>query len=263
MISPRDFLVRGLLVGLLAGFVAFGVAYVVGEPDVNAAIAIEEAGSTAHEHTDGAATEEHSHAAEETVVPRSLQSTVGLLTATTVAGVTLGGLLGALSALALGRVGRLGARGSTLLVAGTGFVAVYLMPFVAYPPNPPAVGEPDTIGYRTMLYFVLLAISVIAATVAIMVGVRLRDRVGGWYAALAAGAGYFLVVGVAIALLPTYDEVPAGFPAELLYGFRGASLLTQLSLWAVLGLGLAELVHRKLTRSTRAEGSRPTDPALV
>ena len=42
MISARDFLVRGLLAGLFAGLVAFGVAYVIGEPSVNAAIAIEE-----------------------------------------------------------------------------------------------------------------------------------------------------------------------------------------------------------------------------
>ncbi len=251
MISPRDFLIRGLLAGLLAGFFAFGVAYVVGEPAVNAAIAIEESGTATsadpHEHAEGTA--EHSHDAEEAEVPRSLQSTVGLLTATVVTGVTLGGLVGVLAALALGRVGGLTARGSTLLIAGTGFVAVYLVPFVAYPPNPPAVGQADTIGYRTTLYFTLLAISVIAAVVAIMVGVRLRTRIGGWYAALAAGAGYLLVVGVSIALLPTYDEVPAGFPAELLYGFRGASLLTQLSLWAVLGLTLAELVHRRVRRS--------------
>ncbi|MGI8456808.1 MAG: CbtA family protein [Propionibacteriaceae bacterium] len=261
MISPRDFLLRGLLAGLLAGFVAFGVAYVAGEPAVNAAIAIEASGTTTtatHEHAEGTA--DHSHAEEKAVVPRSLQSTFGLLTATAVTGVTLGGLVGVLAALALGRVGSLSARGSTLLIAGTGFVAVYLMPFVGYPPNPPAVGQPDTIGYRTTLYFTLLAISVIAAVVAILVAVRLRARIGGWYASLAAGAGYLLAVGVAIALLPTYDEVPAGFPAELLYGFRGASLLTQLSLWAVLGLVLAELVHRRVRRSVPA---RPVEPSRV
>ena len=37
--SARDFLVRGLLAGLIAAFAAFGVAYVVGEPPVRAAIA--------------------------------------------------------------------------------------------------------------------------------------------------------------------------------------------------------------------------------
>ena len=95
MASVRSFLVRGLLAGLLAGVVAFGVAYVVGEPSIEAAIAIEESGGHTHEAgpAEGAGTE----------VPRSLQSTLGLLTATAVAGTTLGGLVGVLSALALGR----------------------------------------------------------------------------------------------------------------------------------------------------------------
>lgn len=249
MISARDFLLRGLLAGLFAGFVAFGVAYLAGEPSVDAAIAIEKAGSAAHGPS-GTAKSGDGHAAEaqtdETVVPRSLQSTLGLLTATAITGTTLGGLVGVLAALALGRVG-LGVRGSTLLVAGTGFVALYLVPFLAYPPNPPAVGQAETIGYRTSLYFVMLAISVIATVTAVIVGVRLSARIGGWYAALSATAGYFLVTGAAIALMPGYNEVPAGFPAELLYNFRGASLLTQLTLWGVLGLTLAELAHRRLT----------------
>ena len=159
-------------------------------------------------------------------MPRSLQSTAGLLTATAVAGTTLGGLVGVLSALALGRFGRLGVRGSTLLVTGIGFVSLYVLPFVAYPPNPPAVGSAETIGTRTALYLAAVAISVIAAVAAVLVGRRLAARVGAWWASLAAIAGYLLVVLGAIALLPTYDEVPAEFPASVLYAFRTGSFVT-------------------------------------
>src|SRR4051794_29352230 len=106
MLNARTFLVRGLLAGLIAGFVAFGVAYVVGEPSVNAAIAIEEAGSTAghtHDHSDQSGTDQSGtdqpatagqpageEAGHQTEVPRSLQSTLGLMTGTVVAGATLG-----------------------------------------------------------------------------------------------------------------------------------------------------------------------------
>jgi hypothetical protein len=176
IITARQFLVRGLLAGLVAGIVCFAVAYVVGEPSVRASVALEAAehlGHGGHEETG-------------TVVPRSLQSTLGLLTATAVAGVTLGGLVGVLSALALGRFGRLGIRGSTLLVTGTGFVSVYVLPFVTYPPNPPAVGQAETIGYRTGLYVTMLAISVIAGVTALLVGRHLARRWGAWYAGLAA-----------------------------------------------------------------------------
>ena len=84
--SARDFLIRGLLAGLIAGFVAFGVAYVVGEPSVRAAIALEDSGG-GHSHgtetTDaGRARRGDAPAAGEVEVPRSLQSTLGLLTGT-------------------------------------------------------------------------------------------------------------------------------------------------------------------------------------
>jgi predicted cobalt transporter CbtA len=239
MTSARDFLIRGLLAGLFAGLVAFGVAYVVGEPSVDAAIAIEES----------------AHGGGE-LVPRSLQSTVGLLTGTAVAGVTLGGLVGVLSALALGRLGRLGVRGVSLSLASIGFVSVSLLPFVAYPPNPPAVGHPETIGTRTELYFILVAISIIAAVIAVVVGRRLAARWGAWYATLSAIAGYLLVTLTAIALLPSYSEVPADFPATVLYEFRVASLVTQLALWATLGVTLGELLYR-LQRRTAPRITEP------
>jgi predicted cobalt transporter CbtA len=241
-LSARDFLVRGLLAGLIGGLAAFGVALVAGEPALNAAIAIEQ--STGHDHED----DTNAEASEETVVPRWLQASAGLLTGTVVAGVTLGGLVGVLTGLATGRLGNLGARGTALSVTAIGFVAIDVVPFVAYPPNPPSVGHAETIGQRTALYFVLMAVSVIAATAAVLLGRRAAKRWGGWYSSLAAIAGYLVAMTVAIALMPGYDEVPPDFPASLLYQFRIASFGTQLALWAVLGVALAELISRQLRR---------------
>ncbi|HEY5980709.1 MAG TPA: CbtA family protein [Microlunatus sp.] len=253
--SARDFLVRGLLAGLIAAFAAFGVAYVVGEPPVRAAIALEDSAG-GHSHGTGTETAEHAEAeapaAGDVEVPRSLQSTLGLLTGLLVAGVTLGGLVGVLSAMAMGRFGRLAPRATTLAVAGMGFVAVYAVPFLIYPPNPPAVGSGDTIGLRSALYFIALAISLIAAVTAVLVGRRLSARVGGWHATLIGIAGYVVVMLVVMAVLPHYNEVPDTFPASVLYDFRRASFLTQLTLWTVLAVVLAELVGR-LNRSAAPE----------
>lgn len=249
MITARDLLIRGLLAGLLAGIAAFAVAYVVGEAAVEAAISYEEAHATVSISKVDPSTP---HQEMGTEVPRSLQSTAGLLTATVVAGTTLGGLVAVVSALALGRFGRLGVRGVPLLVAGLGFVAVYLVPFLGYPPDPPAVGEADTIGYRTALYFLLVAVSLVAGVTAVLVARRLARTWGPWYATLAAVAGYLVVCGAAIALMPTYDEVPADFPASVLWTFRRASVLTQLTLWAVIGLVTAELAHRLAVRGRQA-----------
>lgn len=41
-----------------------------------------------------------------------------------------------------------------------GFVALYVLPALKFPSNPPGTSESDTIGYRTQWYFVLVAISV-------------------------------------------------------------------------------------------------------
>ena len=256
MLSARTFLVRGLLAGLLAGFVAFGVAYVVGEPSVNAAIAVEEAGDAMHSH-DQAGEPASTTDSHDTVVPRDLQSTLGLMTGTVVAGTVLGGLVGMLSALALGRLGRLSPRASTLSVAALGFIGVYLVPSLGYPPNPPAVGHPDTIGYRTALYFVLMAISLIAMITAVLVGRRLAARIGGWHAFLLCGLGYLVVCVAAIALMPTYNEVPDDFPATVLYTFRRASLITQLALWGTIGIVLAESVGRLIGPGSAQSDRRP------
>jgi len=92
----RTLLVRGLLVGLVAGAVAFVFAYFFGEPSIAAAIAVEERGQV----SDPAAVE---------VVSRSVQSTIGLLVALLGFGAAMGGLFGLAFALCQGRLGGLGA----------------------------------------------------------------------------------------------------------------------------------------------------------
>ena len=155
--TARAFLVRGLLVGLLAGFATFAVAYTVGEPHVQTAINLEESQGAAEDHhaadeghDHGAAADEgHHHEEDGTVVSRHDQRTWGLLTGSLSVGLALGGIVALVAAGVVGRVGRLTPRQSTAVVALVGFVAVALVPFLKYPANPPAVGDGDTIGART------------------------------------------------------------------------------------------------------------------
>jgi hypothetical protein len=55
----------------------------------------------------------------------------------------------------------------SVLLAATGFIAIYLIPNLKYPANPPSVGNPETIGIRTALYFIMIAFSVAAMVAAI------------------------------------------------------------------------------------------------
>src|SRR5690349_7223826 len=147
VLSARSFLVSGLLVGLLAGFSAFVVGYVVAEPHVQAAIEIKEAhaAGSSHDQGDEAATE-HTHDEGATVVSRHNQRTWGLLTGTVVVGLVLGSIVALVAAGVAGRLGALSPGQSTALVALIGWVGVAFLPWLKYPASPPAVGNPDTIG---------------------------------------------------------------------------------------------------------------------
>ena len=240
-VNPRTFLVHGLLAGLLAGLVATGVAYAVGEPSVEAAIALEGAG-------DGPAS-------------RTLQRTGGLLLGTVAIGVALGGLVGLASAAAVGRLGGLSPAASTALVAGVAGVAVSLVPSWKYPANPPAVGDAATIGVRSAGYFGLLLVSVVAAGLALWLGRRLLDRHGAWAAVVAAGTAYLAVVTVVGGALP--DAAPVGdFPADLLWSFRTGSLATLAALWLTLAAALSGLVGRTWSREVATAQRRALAASL-
>ncbi|MBT2446227.1 CbtA family protein [Streptomyces sp. ISL-43] len=232
-ISPRVLLIRGMIAGLLAGVAAFLVAYLLGESQVDAAIAIEEAG--AHDHGDEAAP-----------VSRALQATAGLGTGTLLYGIALGGIAALVFCYALGRIGRFGPRATALLVSGGLFVTVSLVPFFKYPANPPAVGDPETAVQRTTLYVLMLVLGVLLAAGALILGRRLAPAMGNWNASVVASLAFVAAVGIAYAFLPGVNEVPAGFPAALVWQFRLASLAIQAAMWTTFGLAFGFLAERAL-----------------
>ncbi|MEV6829397.1 CbtA family protein [Amycolatopsis sp. NPDC051102] len=241
----KTLLVRGMLAGLIAGVLAFGFAYAFGEPSVNTAIGLEEPGGHSHSHDASAPSPE-----EEELVPRDIQSTLGLLTGVLVYGVAIGGLLSLAFAFAQGRLGNLRPRVTALLLTAGAFAVVFLVPFLKYPANPPAVGQPGTIGSRTELYFGFVAVSLLAGILATVFGRKLADRLGAWNGFLLAAAGYLVVIGVVAWLMPVVDEVPPTFPASTLWSFRTASVGTQVTLWLALGLSFGAFAEKTLNRRT-------------
>ncbi|MCY0919274.1 MULTISPECIES: CbtA family protein [unclassified Streptomyces] len=244
-ISPRVLLVRGMLAGLLAGVAAFLVAYLLGESKVDAAIAIEEAG--AHEHGD-----------EGAPVSRALQATAGLGTGTLLYGVAIGGIAALVFCYALGRIGRFGPRATALLVSGGLFLTVNLVPFIKYPSNPPAVGDPETVTQRTTLFVLMIALSVLLGVGALILGRRLAPRLGNWNASIVAAFAFLVAIGLSYALLPGINEVPEGFPAALVWQFRLATLALQAVTWATFGLTFGHLAERALVPATPAQEAVPT-----
>jgi hypothetical protein len=239
-------LIRGMLAGALAGLLAFGFAWIFGEPQVDLAI-----GFGQHIHTHAAAPA----ASEPELVSRTVQSTAGLLTGILVYGCALGGIFSIVFAYAYGRVGRLSPRATAAVVAALGFVTLILVPQIKYPANPPSVGEPDTIALRTALYFMMIALSVIAAVAATSTAGQLARRLGGWNSAMIGGGAYLIAVAVAMFILPPVKEVPADFSASTLWNFRLGSLGIQAVLWTAFGLIFGVLAKRQLSPTSRGLSS--------
>lgn len=268
--GARTFLVHGLLAGLLAGVAAFVVAYTVGEPQVDRAIALEEAaGATASDGHDHTHADSHSHAedeaghshGDEAVVSRTTQSTLGLATGTLALGVVLGGFTGLLAALGLGRLGGLRPAASTALVALLAAVSFSVVPFLKYPATPPAVGSGETIDSRTAVYFGFLAVSVLGVLAAVAVARRVARQWTGVPGVLAGAATYVVVVAAAALAFPKIDEL-GDFPAGLLWDFRVASLLTLVAMWVVIGAALTALVDRTWRQHSALQARRELAASL-
>ena len=236
----KDLLWRGMLAGILAALLATLFARVYAEPQVDRAIAFE----AAHEaHAMG-----HADDDAEPPVSRAVQKGVGLATAVLLYGTAIGGLFSLVFAYGYGRIGRIGPRTLAVLIAALGFAIIAVVPALKYPPNPPAVGHADTIQLRTGAYFAMIAISIVALVIAGRVRAMLVAPIGGFNALIAAVASYILVVALAQLGLPHIDEVPAGFPASLLWDFRLASIGVQAILWSTIGLAFGWMAERRIRR---------------
>jgi pimeloyl-ACP methyl ester carboxylesterase len=262
----RDLLIRGMIAGAVAGLLCFGVGKIFGEPQVDRAIAFEEQHAAAeapvHEHGGMAPGSEHSAAehghdhGDEELVSRKVQSTAGLLTAVVVYGSAMGGLFALAFAFLYGRIGDFSPRGLALLLAAAAFAAIYYVPSLKYPANPPAIGQPDTIGYRTGLYLLMMLISLGAMVFAVAAAKRLAEQYGRLNANLI-GAGLFLgIILIAQTVLPDINEVPPDFPASVLWKFRMASLGMQAITWGTLGLVFGVLAERSLKPPVAAMAPR-------
>jgi predicted cobalt transporter CbtA len=252
----RKLLIGGMLAGLIAGIFAFGVARVLGEPQVNKAMSFESyvEYTVHHEHP------------EAELVSRSLQSSAGLGTGALIYGIAFGGIFALVFAFAYGRLGPLTARGTAALLGVLGFVSVYLVPNLKYPANPPSIGNADTLGRRTGLYLVMILISVVAMVLTVLARRKLRDRFGDWNSTILAGLGYLVAIALSYILLPGVNEVPqqaiqgvvhavtdAGvtFPPTVLWRFRVASLGIQVMMWSTIAILFGLVAQRLLEQEPR------------
>ncbi|WP_433887665.1 CbtA family protein [Streptomyces sp. CA-111067] len=273
----KKLILRGVLAGAVAGLLAFLFARIFAEPQISKAIDYEsgrDAAQSALDKAAGLAPE----AAGPDLFSRTIQADVGIGVGMIVFGMAMGALFAVAYAVCLGRVGAVRPRNLALLVAGGGFLGMYLVPFLKYPANPPAIGHEDTIRARSGLYLVMVVCSVALLAGAVWLGKRLQDRFGNWNAVLLAAGAFVVAVGVVMLLLPSLGhlgynkehfgnhatETPLpltdgkgtivypGFPADVLFSFRLYSVAAQVLLWSAIGLVFAPLAQRLLQPDTGA-----------
>jgi hypothetical protein len=284
----KKLILRGVLAGAIAGLLAFIFARIFAEPVINQAISYESGRDAVIAALDKAAGLPAPPPGPD-IFSRTIQANIGIGTGMIAFGTAMGALFAVAYALCLGRVGNVRPRTLALLLAGAGFLGIYLVPFIKYPANPPSIGHPETIQARGGYYLLMVLASVVLLIAAVRLGQRLKERFGTWNAALLAGAAFVVAAGIVMALLPqlghlafneqTYGnhatETPLpltnakgaivypGFPADVLFNFRLYSVAAQLVLWSAIGLIFAPLAGRLLAPGPASAELRTTEPAGV
>ena len=253
---PRTIVLAALLIGVLAGLAGAVFHTVATEPRVDDAIAIEEAAAEADHAMAGGEAEADG---EEVSVSRSDQRGAGLFLAYALTG-TAFGLFLAITSLSL----RTTTGGPFRRVAVSGLVlagAITVAPWLKYPPNPPAVGDPDSVGERERLFVLLIVLA--ALLLAGLAHLSSRLRRADWpddrriAAVVAAGLVAFAVLFAAMPASPDAVAVPA----NLVWQFRLNSLTGNLLVWTLLTVGLGVVWTEAARRP--AESPAPTGSGVA
>ncbi len=231
---------NGLLSGLAGGVALATFMLLFGRGPIQDALDYEE--ELAHE-VEGAG---HAHEELFSAGVQELGGAIGLI----VFGVAFGLIFAIVLTALAPKLGSITPMTAALRVGAVGFIAIVVVPFLKYPANPPAVGDPDTINERTILYFLVLGVSVVAAYVVWQVVQQANqpDVAKAWL-----GAGlYAMTIAVIFLVLPgPVDSVDA--PADLVWNFRLASVGGLAVLWATMALTMGTLLTSRSVRPRAME----------
>jgi hypothetical protein len=215
---------RGALAGAIAGLIGFIFAQIFAEPVINQAID--------YESGRGEILDKLNDAAGFTVGPegpeifsRTIQSSVGIATGLIVFSTAMGALVAVAYVVLHGRV-PIRARNLAWMLAAFGFFGVFLLPFVKYPANPPAIGHHFTIETRGHLYLTMVAGSLILLGLAVYLFSVLTRRFSTPIALALSVVGFLVVYGLLIGLLPSLGDLQANVDAANQSGFARAATET-------------------------------------
>ena len=231
--TARPALTRVLLLAILGGLTAAiataAFHTLASEPVIERAIALEASMAAAHGHAEGAP-----------VVTREVQR-LGLWIGWLGIGITYATIAGAAYFLAWPRLPEATAWRWRAFIGAAGGWALGVFPLLRFPANPPAVGDPATIGQRTTDFLLLEILSVAVIVIAVTLWHVERARRPRLALALA-------IVAWALGSLALYTFIPqAPAPAvpaesvEIVAQFRVLTILGQVLFWGVFAVAFAAL----------------------
>jgi len=156
----------------------------------------------------------------------------GEVAAGTILGMAFGSLLGIV--FVFGRKTLPGSNNikKAIILSGIIWLVIFMIPAIKYPPNPPTVGDPDTINYRQYLFISFIVISGLSALGLSIIYKNIKTNP---LLKLIIISIIYAVVMIAafIVVPPSQDKITA--PMNLVNGFRISSMFTMGIFWIILG----------------------------
>ena len=207
-----------------AGVLGFIFARIFAEPVINKAIDYESGRDTILAALNRAAGRPVAPDGPE-IFSRTIQSTIGIATGIIAFSTAIGALIAVAYLVLHGRF-NVRPRNLAWMIAGFGFLGVYLLPFVKYPANPPAIGHTFTITTRGQLYLTMVASSLILLGLAVWLARPLIPRFGMVGATVLAGVAFLVVPRLLIGVLPSLGNLAANVAHSDQFGYARAATET-------------------------------------
>ncbi|MBS3926486.1 MAG: CbtA family protein [Nitrosarchaeum sp.] len=225
------FIVIVLISGLSAGLIHGAANFVFVEPSLDQAIGIE------NQHLFASGEEKDTPEFRAEFDSYRYWQKSGQILAGAILGISIGSLFGIIFVLSRNSLPGKSDIRKSLILTGIMWLAIYLIPFLKYPANPPTVGDPDTVVLRSILFLAFIAISGFGALGFYKIFKKLKTK------KFIAILGYAVFIGMVFFTMPENpDKITA--PMNLVEHFRIMSAVAVSIYWLSLGIILGSLWNR-------------------
>lgn len=224
------FIIISLLSGVIAGLILSSINLFVVEPYIDKAIGIE---------VDKNIASGEKVNLDEMKSYRTWQKS-GTFAAGAFLGLTYGAIIGIVYALTRKLLPSSDDRKKAIFLAAVLCLSLYLIPFIKYPANPPAVGNPETIGYRESLYISFQATSGLISLGLGIIYYKFKQTRNISYLIPVVYAG--LIASIYI-IFPSNPD-PISISMDLVNWFRIVTASTMVIFWIILGIIFGCMWHK-------------------